>query len=284
MSGNSGFHHLKIGDITVTALNDGVLQATNEVLVGITPQDATRELEARFRAVPPRITVNGFLVRSGGRTTLIDTGAGNLMGDAVGHLAANLAAAGVAADEIDAVLLTHLHSDHMAGLVDAEERAAFPNAELVMHEAEAAFWFDDANFNNASDRAKDGQALAKRMTRPYGERIRRLSDGSVMSGISIEKLAGHTPGHSGYLIADGGDALLIWGDIVHIPAVQFPRPEAGVMYDADPAAAQATRRQVFDRAATEKLRVAGMHHEFPCFGHIERSGDGYAFVAEPWMR
>jgi glyoxylase-like metal-dependent hydrolase (beta-lactamase superfamily II) len=279
----AGVHHLTVGDIVVTALNDGQFEGAFDWLVGFEAAEATKLHEAAFRAVPPRITVNAFLVHIPDRLVLVDGGCGGSMGPDMGRFGAHLAAMGVAPGDVDTVLATHLHPDHVGGLVDAEGRAVFPNAELVVHEAEPRFWSDEAVLAGASEDNRGFVLLARATMAAYGNRMRQVSNGEVLPGIRVVPEPGHTPGHSGWLIASGGDSLLIWGDIVHMPGVQFARPGARIGFDIDGAQAIATRQRIMDMAATDRLRVAGMHLDFPAFGHVTRGAEGYVFVPEVWQ-
>lgn len=277
-----GVHHLAVGDIAVTALNDGQFEGAFDWLVGVEAAEATKLHQASFRALPPRVTVNAFLVHLPDRLVLVDAGCGGVMGPDMGRLAANLTAIGVAPGDVDTVLATHLHPDHVGGLVDGEGRAVFPNAELVVHEAEPRFWGDDATLAGATEANREFVMLARATMAAYGNRMRQVAGGEVLPGVTAVPEPGHTPGHTGWLVASGGDSLLIWGDIVHLPGVQFARPEAGVAFDVDGAQAIATRQRIMDMVATDRLRVAGMHLDFPAFGHVARAGQGYAFVPEVW--
>ncbi len=281
-SANSGIHHTRVGEITVTALNDGMLQASTD-WCSCAAADAEALLRAGFRKSPPVATISSFLLTIGGRHVLIDTGSGTAMGPEFGKLPAHLAALGIDAARIATILVTHAHIDHIGGLVDASGGAAFPNAELVLHEAEPAYWLDDAKVAAAPAEARDGFARAKRWLAPYGNRTRTVRDGGeALAGITAQHLPGHTPGHSGWRIGSGGDAMLIWGDVVHLPAIQFARPEVGMVFDVDVEQGRKSRARAFDMAATDRLRVAGMHLDFPTFGHVARAGGGYAFVPEAW--
>ena len=277
-----GVHHLAVGDIAVTALNDGQFEGAFDWLVGVEAAEATKLHQASFRALPPRVTVNAFLVHLPDRLVLVDAGCGGVMGPDMGRLAANLTAIGVAPGDVDTVLATHLHPDHVGGLGDGEGRAVFPNAELVVHEAEPRFWGDDATLAGATEANREFVMLARATMAAYGNRMRQVAGGEVLPGVTAVPEPGHTPGHTGWLVASGGDSLLIWGDIVHLPGVQFARPEAGVAFDVDGAQAIATRQRIMDMVATDRLRVAGMHLDFPAFGHVARAGQGYAFVPEVW--
>ncbi len=277
-----GVHHRHVGEVVVTALNDGLLDASFDWLTHIDPAEPPALHAASFRAVPPRISINAFLLHLGERLVLVDSGCGGNMGPALGRLAENLAALGVAPSAIDTVLLTHLHPDHVGGLVDAAGKALLPNAELIVHAAEPPFWHDDAVLAQASEENRGFIQLARSVLAAYRDRVHTIASGEVLPGITAVPEPGHTPGHTGWMIASGGDSLLIWGDIVHMPGVQFARPGAGMGFDVDGAQAIATRRRIMEMAATERLLVAGMHLDFPAFGHLARAGDGYAFIPEVW--
>jgi glyoxylase-like metal-dependent hydrolase (beta-lactamase superfamily II) len=208
----------KIGEIEVTALSDGRLATSLDVVLGMDRAEAARLAGTTSGDV--HIAVNAFLLKRAGKWALIDTGAGNSMGPALGKLADNLRAFGVAPEEIAAVFLTHIHPDHSNGLVDASGRAIYPNAELIMHEAEARFWLDRDEASGANERIRRNIAKAAVATAPYRQRMRAVRDGEAMAGVAAVALPGHTPGHTGWLIASGKDSLLIWGDLVHLASVQ----------------------------------------------------------------
>ncbi|MBX9702493.1 MAG: MBL fold metallo-hydrolase [Acetobacteraceae bacterium] len=282
-----GVYHRKVGDIVVTAISDGYLDGSMAVIQNIAEADAAALLRASFRPVPRRTAVNCFLIHAGGKLALVDNGCGSAMAATGGQLFRNLAAAGVKTTDIDTVLQTHLHPDHSNGLADAAGHRRFPNAELVMHARELAFWCeDDAAMAKAdeSSRARNFQA-ARDQVAPYRRAgaVRTFELGEVFPGVTAMPFPGHTPGHTGYLIASGGESLLIWGDIIHVPEIQIPRPEVTMTFDIDPAQAQATRRRVFDMVATEKLVWAGMHMHFPAFARLlPRDGGGVTALPEAW--
>jgi glyoxylase-like metal-dependent hydrolase (beta-lactamase superfamily II) len=278
-----GVYHHAVGNATVTALNDGAFEAAFAYLTRIPPDEAEALHRASFRAIPPRITINCFLLQMDGRLILVDSGCGTAMGPGLGALHSNLRVLGVQPGDIDTVLATHLHPDHIGGLVDSNGAAVFPNAELFVHEADLQFWGDDATLAQAANEQDRGFVqLAQATITAYRDRTRPLTGGEALPGISLVPEPGHTPGHSGWLIASGDDSLLIWGDIVHMPGVQFPRPEVGLGFDIDGEQAIATRRRIFDMVATDRLAVAGMHLDFPCFGHVAKAAEGYAFISNVW--
>jgi len=279
-----GVYHRRIGDTVVTALSDGYLDGTVDVLRNITPQDATQLLTDRFRP-GRRTSVNCYLIHSAGRLALIETGSGNYLQPTAGKLRQNLKAAGVDPSDIEMVLLTHMHPDHSAGLTDPQTgEKYFPNAELVVHQNEPRHWLDDGAMARASDRARTLYfQCAREQVAPYHNQTRTFAEAvELFPGVTSVPLHGHTPGHSGYRIASGDQSLLVWGDIIHVPEIQVPRPEVTIEFDTDPRQAAATRKRTFDMVVADRQLIAGMHVHFPGFAHLVREGDGYLLVPEPW--
>jgi glyoxylase-like metal-dependent hydrolase (beta-lactamase superfamily II) len=279
-----GVYHRRIGDIIVTAISDGYLDGSLDVMRNVDLDKAERLLREAFRPAR-RTSVNAFLIHSKGRTAIVDTGSGNYLLDSAGFVQQNLAAAGIDPKSIDTVLLTHMHPDHSAGLTEMPSgRLLFPNAELVMHENEPAHWFDDGAMAKADERSKKLYFMAGReQVAPYKKRTRLFRKGEVFPGVAAVPSLGHTPGHTAYLVASGKDQLMIWGDTVHVPEVQIALPEAGMAFDTDLAAAAAARKRMFDRVAADRILIAGMHLHFPSFSHLTRHGDAYALHPEAWV-
>jgi glyoxylase-like metal-dependent hydrolase (beta-lactamase superfamily II) len=278
-----GIYRRRIGDIVVTAISDGCVNASFEMMRDITPLEAEGILLDSFRPSPPRISVNCFVIHSAGRVALVDTGCGASMGDNLGKLQRNLAIADIDVGVIDTVLLTHMHPDHSNGLTSDIGEANFPTAELVISEIDVRHWHDDAAMSIASQRHRERFFMgARAQIKPYINR-RRDAKGEVFPGVSALPLPGHTPGHTGYVISSGNDTLLIWGDIVHIPDIQVRRPEVHVDPDNDHHAAIATRRRVFEMVSTDRMLVAGMHMHFPGFLHLTgNQQQGYHLAPETW--
>ena len=269
----------KIGDIVVTTINDGIIDGNFGVVKGIEESEARDVLVSTFRGDHPILTVNCFIVHTGGKVVLIDSGCGKFPMFDGGRLPLALNAAGVSPDAVDIILMTHLHPDHAGGLAAEDGRAVFPNAEMFVHEAEAKFWLGS---DTPPDEMKPFFEVARSAVAPYKDRLRTFSKGPVAPGIEAEPLPGHTPGHTGFHIGSGNEQLLIWADIVHLPVLQTRHPEVYVAFDADPDQAKAQRKRVFDKVATDKLLVAGSHLDFPALAHLERAGQGYEIVPDVW--
>ncbi len=273
-----------LGDLTVTALNDGWFQASLDLVTGISKEEAGQLQVAGFRTEQPKITLNAFLITGPGlEPVLIDTGYGDLAPtETLGRLGAALAATGVKPDEIGTVLVSHLHPDHVGGLVK-DGTARYPNAEIVLHADEAAHWLPDEALSRAPEAAKPYFEGARKSLAPYAGRVREHRGGEVRPGITAVHLPGHTPGHCGFRIVSGGQALMMWTDVVHLPAIQFKNPEAGVGFDVDGDQARETRKKILDEVARERTLIAGGHLEFPALGYVDRDGAGYSFVPVLWV-
>lgn len=269
-----------IGDIEITSVWDGTLVASLESVLRLDPSDAARLVaeEARVSGADPLILpVWAFLIRTGGKLALVDTGSGTTKGATMGHLPASLASLGVAAAAIDVVLMTHLHMDHIGGLIDGHGQPAFPNAEVVLHRDEARYFLDtpDADIDARSRRHLSFQRTA---IAAYGNRVRRVCDGEGMVGVTAKLAAGHTPGHTTWQIASRGNSAVVLGDVIHLGAVQLARPASAMIYDVDPDRAATTRTALLAELASSRALVAGAHLPGGGRGRIEAADEGYRFV------
>jgi glyoxylase-like metal-dependent hydrolase (beta-lactamase superfamily II) len=271
---------IRVGDFTVTAVSDGLLKTGFEVVLNIAAEECGR-LSGCAADAPVWLPVNSFVISRGGEHILVDAGGGGNMQPTLGKLPENLRAAGFAPESIRTILLTHLHSDHANGLIDGSGAAVFPQAEVILHEQESRFYLEREPNAQDSERVQRAIPVTKQVTAPYRDRLRKIADGEVLPGITAILQPGHTPGHTTWLIESGGDRLLIWGDIVHLPAVQVPRPDSSLVYDVDPVLAPQTRARVLEWVARERLPVAGAHMPFPGFATVTRREGGYAYAAGP---
>jgi len=282
----AGWLRFKIGDFNATIVSDGAI--VFESFASEFPGQRASEVNALLDPATPASNsasspVNCLLLETGRQRVLIDAGMGSstLLGDGAGRLASNLVGAGVSPEDIDAVLLTHLHCDHLWGLLDARGAPAFPNAEVFLPRAEYALWTGEPNAGPSEPIAADEIAMTRRCLAAYEARL-RLFEGEAepVAGVRAIPTPGHTVGHTSYLVASAGERALNIGDICHHGAVQFARPDWRFRWDEDAERAALTRRRIFDMAADERLPIVGFHLPFPGVGRVEREGSAFRFVAE----
>lgn len=267
-----GFFRYALGDFMVTALQDGVIKLPTKGYQGLAQGEIDKLVADDDLMTPEGVptSVNAYLVDTGAHRILVDGGNANCYGWKLGGLIANLKAAGYMPDQIDIIVLTHLHGDHVCGLAAADGQRAFPKAIVWAAKAEADFWLDEKN----PAHAMVAQALA-----PYGKDLRTFTAADdIAPGMRIVPAPGHTPGHTAYLFESKGASLLAFGDIVHLHPAQFSHPDVAVGSDTNKPQAVTTRKALFERAASEKLVVAGSHLPFPGLGHIRKDGAGYVWL------
>jgi glyoxylase-like metal-dependent hydrolase (beta-lactamase superfamily II) len=227
-------------------------------------------------AVPNAFTVT--VVKTGGRTIMFDSGLGTGTLPATGRLAENLKAAGIEQKDINLIVVSHYHPDHIFGLMDKDNAQIYPNAEIVMPEAEYGFWTDPAKTSKLPEGV---QGLAKRVqaTFPNWKNIRQVGDNAeVAPGIRSISTHGHTPGHTSYVLSSGGRQHIVLADITNIPQIFVKNPGWHVMFDADAASAEANRRRMFDRAIADKATLGGYHWGMPGCGTLAKDGNSYVFT------
>lgn len=277
-----GYYRQVLGAFEVTALYDGQIALDTKLLKNAKPDQIQKLLARMFRANPTPTAVIAFLVNTGNRLVLVDAGAAKLFGPTLGQVLSNLKAAGYEPAQVDAVLLTHLHGDHVGGLLTPQGQVAFPNAKVYTAKADADFWLSPEVAAKAPDGAKGFFKMAQDSTAPYVKAGRFATfdgEAEIMPGIKPVSEHGHTPGHTGYLFESKGQKLLVWGDVVHNAAVQFPQPKVTIEFDSDPVKALATRLKVFGWTAKDALLVAGAHLPFPGLGRVRADGKGsYSWV------
>jgi len=272
----------QVGEAVLTTLSDGYVQLElGTFLKNLPLEDGIAIQRKALRSADFLLEINTYLVRSDKHgPILIDCGLGSGVMPTAGQVARALSLVGLEPKDIEIVLLTHLHGDHVGGLVDIDGNAVFENAKVVFHRGEASYWLEQ-DIDLVADR--QGAEGARRALLPYGERITLLEGGEVAPGIEMIPLPGHTPGHVGYRVSSGTEAILIWGDVVGLPHIQAQRPEAGFLTDYDSAMAVETRKAILGRAADEGLTVAGMHIEYPGVANVIRDGNGFRLVPAQWI-
>lgn len=274
------FAKRRIGSAEIIVLLDGVIDVGPDLIVGFDQDKANETLNRQhlpsFEGTRP-LPVLGHIIDTGEKKIAIDTGTLPGFSPKTGGYHAALKQAGIDAAEIDTVLLTHLHPDHIGGLSAGEDRL-FPNAEIVVNSTEWDFWHGSAA-DALPEQVQPFVKIARDLTVPYKDRLRVFdNDAEVLSGIQAKFMPGHTPGHVGFHLHNGGEDLLFWGDLIHLPRLQFNNPDWLVAFDMDPAQTAETRAKMLDMAATDKVQVTGSHLEFPGFGYVDHTADHYDFV------
>lgn len=284
--GQAGYYRMQLGAFEVTALSDGTLPIpTTQLLSNTRPGQVEKRLHEAFQTSLVDESVNAYLVKADGRIILVDAGTGLLFGPTLNKLEVSLKAAGVGADQITDILITHIHTDHTGGLMDGG-RMVFPNAIVHMDKRELAFWLSPKERTQASAANEKyfDEAIIK--VQPYVDAGKvQVFDGStqLFPGIRSIAASGHTPGHSFYELQSKGEKLLFWGDLVHVADVQMPDPGVTIAFDVNPAQAAATRKRTFADAAAGRYWIAGDHMTFPGIGHLRRDGKGYRWVPIPYI-
>ncbi|WP_068316707.1 MBL fold metallo-hydrolase [Aliiruegeria sabulilitoris] len=273
----------RVGEMTVTALSDGFIQFSPDAMIGIEAEDFLSLVEAAHQdPANVRGAVNAYMVESGGETWMIDAGTGPIFGPTLGHMPEVFAALGTDLGSVSKLIVTHLHGDHIGGAT-MDGKPVFPNAEMIVSEADRAFWTNDQIKAQFPEQFRGMFDLAKATLAAYGDKLRVIEgEADVAPGVTARPMPGHTVGHTGYMLESGSDSLLVWGDIIHVPAVQLARPEVTIMFDTDKEQAAATRADLMTALAGSGQRIAGMHMLFPGVGYLDTLGDGYHFVPAPW--
>jgi glyoxylase-like metal-dependent hydrolase (beta-lactamase superfamily II) len=276
-----GYYRMMLGDFEVTALSDGLFpMKPSEMLTKVTPNQLDAGLASGFLKEPVDTSVNGFLINTGSKLVLIDTGAGIFFGPTVGKLLANLKASGYRPEQVDEIYITHMHLDHVGGLL-LDGKIAFPNAIVRASQLEADYWLSQAHMDAAPKDSKEGFKSAMTALNPYvaaGKFKPFRGNVELVPGIRAVATRGHTAGHTLYLIESKGETLIAWGDLMHVAAIQFPDPAVAIRFDTDSAAATMQRQKIFADAAQHGYWVAGAHLSFPGIGHLRASGTGYIYV------
>ena len=275
-----GFYRMMLGDFEVTALSDGTADLPVDKLLNAPPAKVLAALKRVHLKSPLETSVNAFLVNTGSKLVLIDAGAAELFGPTLGILVKNLQAAGYQPEQGDEVYITHLHPDHVGGLM-AGDKPAFPNAIVRADKHDADFWLSQANLDKAPEDSKGFFKGAMASINPYvqaGKFKPFDGDTDLVPGIRAHASRGHTAGHATYVVESKGEKLVLLGDLIHVAAVQFPDPSVTIKFDTDTKAAAAQRRKAFGEAAKEGYLVAGAHLSFPGIGRLRADGKGYGFV------
>jgi glyoxylase-like metal-dependent hydrolase (beta-lactamase superfamily II) len=276
-----GYFRIMVGDFEVTALSDGTADLpVDQLLTGTTKQKVDKELAKVFLKSPLQTSVNAFLVNTGNKLVLVDTGSGNLFGPTLGNLLQSLKASGYQPEQVDEIYITHMHPDHIGGL-STDGKMNFPNAVVRADKHDADYWLSPETLAKADKDSKAFVRGAQTMLAPYvqaGKFQPFEGDTDLVPGVKAHAAYGHTPGHTVYVIESKGQKLMLWGDLVHVAAVQFPDPSVTIKFDSDSKAAAVQRKKAFADAAKNGYLIGAAHLPFPGLGHLKAEGKGYRFI------
>ena len=287
-----GFYRYKVGAVEVSVVTDGAnrLPITDEFVINVKKEEVNAALAEAF--MEPGVFVgpyNPIVLNTGSKLVLVDTGTGEAAYKAskgqTGQLLINLAAAGIDANAIDTVLISHYHGDHINGLLRADGALAFPNAEILVPAKEHAYWLDDGEMNRSpTKRIADNHKNVRRVI--SGEVLKRLRtyewDKEVLPGVLAVGTPGHTPGHTSHIVTSGSSKVYVQADVTHAPFLFARHPGWHAFYDHEPELAETTRRKVYDMLAAERMTVQGFHYPFPSVAHVEKTATGYREIPMPW--
>ncbi|RXT52484.1 hydrolase [Bosea sp. Tri-44] len=287
--GNAGHYRFRVGEISATVLSDGVIGGPPRIYASDAPEVELQEVLRRAFLPSGHLTLNlnTLLIETGGRRILLEAGAGQTMGPNGGRIFASLAASGLTATDIDMVVVSHAHPDHVGNLRTATGEKAFPRARVFAPKADWDFFVrndPDLSYMPVPEdfRRRFGAAI-KRSVEPVASDIELYEAGTeIVPGLTTIAAAGHTPGMVSFLVHSGADQLLLTADLAYHPIINIDRPwRPGPDRDKD--AALNARRRIFDRAAAERIPVLGFHYPFPGLGHLLRTDTGYAWVPANWQ-
>lgn len=280
-----GFYRVMLGDFEVTALSDGTIMLdAGKLLLDTTPVHVEEALKRDGLKSPVETSVNGFLVNTGAKLVLIDTGTNGLFGPTAGTLVENLKASGYQPEQVDEIYITHMHGDHVGGLMTGG-KIAFPNATVRADQKDADYWLSKENLDKAPAAMKGFFQGAQASLNPYvaaGHFKPFSGNTDLVDGIRAVAAPGHTPGQSIYKVESKGQKLVLWGDLIHVGAVQFPEPTITIQYDSDTKAAYAARKRLFAEIEADGTLIGAAHLSFPGLGHIRADGKGYRWIPLPY--
>lgn len=284
----AGFNRYKVGAVEVTAVADGsVTFGLPDTFVVNAKKEQVAEVLKAAGVPEGKVTIpfTPLVIRSGNALAVIDTGMGAAAGSqpnaTAGQFQKNLSAAGIDASKVTHVVISHFHADHINGLLAADNKPQYPNAQILVPAPEWAFWMNDDNMKKAPPGRMEGAFKnARRVFDTLQRKVTQYQWGrEVIPGMTALGTPGHTPGHTSFTLASGNDSVFIQSDVTNIPSLFVTNPGWHVMFDQDPKEAEATRRKTFDMVAAQKTRVQGFHYPFPALGRIEKAGTGYRLVA-----
>jgi glyoxylase-like metal-dependent hydrolase (beta-lactamase superfamily II) len=284
----TGVYRYKLGDVEIIQLMDGArtFPIADKFVVNASQDEAIKAAAAAYMP-EGKLTIpfSPMLINTGSKLIAIDTGNGLAANaaskGAVGQARMNMEAAGIDPKQVDIVIISHFHGDHIGGLKNADGSLAYPNAEIKVPAVEAAFWGDDANAGKANPFNKAQFPNVKKIM--DGIKVTHYEAGKeVASGITSVFTPGHTPGHMSFVVASGAKKLMVQSDVANVPSLFVKHPTWQAAFDNDPNLTIETRKKFYDMVSAEKMTISGYHFPYPCVGHIEKTANGYEMIPIAW--
>lgn len=287
----AGWYRYKIGDIEITVVSDGTgkFKFSDTHVINKSRADINAALvDAFYEPDLMQTPYNPVVINTGTKLIALDPGVGEAAHKtskgAVGQFLTNLTAAGIDRNAIDIVLISHFHGDHINGILGADGKPAFPNAEVMVPAGEWTYFMNDGEMSRApAGRMTDVFQNARRVFDAIGRKVTPYDAGKdVVPGVTAVATPGHSFGHSSHIVSSGSAKVYIQADVTHVPYLFARNPGWHAFYDQDPQMAEATRRKVYDMLVAERMAVQGFHYPFPALAHVERTATGYREVPMQW--
>lgn len=278
------WHRFNLGDAEVTVVSDGPLPLGDPsgTFTGVPKEEVKKMLADNFLS-PDNVVLeqNSPIVNTGDKLILFDTGMGSskMFGPTTGRQQKSMAEAGIKPEDIDAVVCSHAHIDHIGGIVDANNKPLFPNAQIYISQTDFDFWTDEGKLGNPE---KDFILHARKNLLPVRDRIVFFKDGQeFLPGVQAIAAPGHTVGHTIFMVSSAGKSFAFLGDLSHHSVLLLERPRMEFSYDTDPKQAAESRVKLLTMLAANKTPVMSYHFAWPGYGHVAKAGDGFHYYAEP---
>jgi glyoxylase-like metal-dependent hydrolase (beta-lactamase superfamily II) len=278
------FYRFDLGAAEVTVVSDGPLPLGDPsgTFLGVPKEEVKKMLSDNFLS-PDNVVLeqNSPIVNKGDKLVLFDTGMGTskAFGPTTGRQQKSMAEAGIKPEDIDAVVCSHAHIDHIGGIVGADDKPLFPNAQVYIAQSDFDFWTDEGKMGSP---LKDFIIHARKNLLPVRDRLVYFKDGQeFLPGIQAMATPGHTVGHHIFMVTSEGKSFAFLGDLSHHAVLLLEKPRMELAYDTDPKQAAATRVKLLDMLAANKTAVMSYHFAWPGYGHVVKNGDGFRYIAEP---
>jgi len=280
------WHRFILGGAEVTVVSDGPLPLGDPsgTFIGVPKEEVKKMLSDNFLS-PDNVVLeqNSPIVNMGDKLVLFDTGMGTskAFGPTTGRQQKSMAEAGIKPGDIDAVVLSHAHIDHIGGIVGADDKSLFPNAQFYIAQSDFEFWTDESKLSGP---LKDFVIHARKNLLPVRDRLVFFKDGQeFLPGVQAMAAPGHTVGHHIFMVTSEGKSFAFLGDLTHHAILLLERPRMEFSYDTDPKQAANTRVKMLDMIAANKIPVMSYHFAWPGYGHVVKTGEGFHYIAEPMV-